>query len=221
MSPRYIYLIALIIVTIISGLWFVVPRLNPMTQDGLPRLVDSLSSVTTVPQRQRVLGYERNQFGNGWARVSNSACTSRELSIIRQTTESIPSRFDACSVQHGVLHDPYSQKNLDISSPDVALEVDHVFPLSAAWDLGAYTWDTQTRIDFANDPLNLVVTAKEHNQDKSDQLPSQWMPPHRGSHCWYGTRLAAVAAKYDLRLPTGDTRRIVNACRFAFIQKYD
>src|SRR5699024_12715058 len=69
---------------------------------------------------------------------------------------------------------PYSQ---ELISTD-AIEVDHIFPLSAAWDHGAYQWDDATRQQFANDPLNLVATSRELNQSKSDSLPEEWLPPH-------------------------------------------
>lgn len=213
MEPRRIFLSIVICLTAALGLGYLLPRLNPVTQADLPSLSSSLGQIETVPQRQRVLGYKREEFGNGWARVPSSQCTSREMSIIRQLQSAPP----GCSVSSGLLHDPYANAMLDLSNPETKLEVDHVFPLSAAWDMGAHAWDSNKRVEFANDPLNLVVTAREHNQEKSDQLPSRWLPPHAGAHCWYGKRLAAVAAKYDLPLTGEDTRTVSAACRFAFL----
>ena len=80
--------------------------------------------------------------------------------------------------------------------------------------MGAYRWDRQRKTAFANDPLNLVATAKDLNQDKSDSLPSEWLPP--ANRCDYSRRLAAVARKYDLPLPAADVRVMRRQCRFDF-----
>lgn len=95
-----------------------------------------------------------------------------------------------------------------------AVEIDHVFPLSAAWDMGAWGWDNKRKAEFANDPLNLVATDKALNQAKSDSLPSEWLPP--ANRCDYARRLAAVARKYELALPAADVRTMRRQCRFDF-----
>ena len=93
------------------------------------------------------------------------------------------------------------------------VEIDHVFPLSAAWDLGAHSWDDARRLAFANDPRNLVAVHRSVNQQKSDQLPAQWLPPDPAARCWYVQRLAEVAAVYGLALPGEDARVMRAQCR--------
>ncbi|WP_230307870.1 HNH endonuclease family protein [Corynebacterium guaraldiae] len=68
---------------------------------------------------------------------------------------------------------------------------------------------------FANDPLNLVATARNLNQAKSDSLPADWLPP--ADRCDYSQRLAAVARKYQLPLPSRDYVVMRHQCRFDFI----
>lgn len=104
--------------------------------------------------------------------------------------------------------DPYTGE--DLLPADV--EIDHIFPLSAAWDMGAYAWPQEKRLAFANDPLNLVVTSSRANQAKSDSLPSEWMPPARRNRCDYSRRLAAVASKYQLAIPREDRRVMRRSC---------
>ncbi|KXU16918.1 HNH endonuclease family protein [Corynebacterium simulans] len=145
--------------------------------------------VAEADMRVRIIGYEREAFG-GW---------------LPDTKDNVR---DAQATAYG-LYDPYSGKHNPAS-----VEVDHVFPLSAAWDMGAYRWDRQRKTAFANDPLNLVATAKDLNQDKSDSLPSEWLPP--ANRCDYSRRLAAVARKYDLLLPAADVRVMRRQCRFDF-----
>ncbi|ANE03732.1 GmrSD restriction endonuclease domain-containing protein [Corynebacterium crudilactis] len=148
----------------------------------------SLAPVTAVPQRATVLGYDRASMFGGW------------LGGVR---EAIVAEADDI--------DPYAGDALDISDA----EVDHIFPLSAAWDLGAHSWSAGERIQFANDPLNLVLVSRAENQEKSDQLPSQWLPSDRSVRCWYVSRLFSVANAYELPLPEEDIRVSRKQCGFA------
>ena len=148
--------------------------------------------VATVPARVSIPGYERADFG-GW---------------LPGTRESVKNS----QTIGGIMYDPYARA----PAPD-RVEVDHVFPLSAAWDLGASTWPQDRKLAFANDPLNLVATAGALNQAKSDSLPADWLPP--ADRCDYSRRLAAVARKYDLPLPTRDYEAMRHHCRFDFISR--
>ena len=140
--------------------------------------------------RATVLGYSRDAFGTGAAPVAGSP------------RDSCPAPRDTPVVG------PYTGQ--PITPYDV--ELDHVLPLSAAWDLGAHAWEQSRREAFANDPLNLVVVAAAANQQKSDQLPSEWMPPKRAQRCAYAHRLADVARAYELSLPRADLREMRRAC---------
>ena len=162
--------------------------------------------VDTVPQRQNVLGYDRSQFG-GWQ--PHGSCTTREAVRLAQSQDA---HLRKCRVTGGTFYDPYAGKQLSNTSP---VEVDHIFPLSAAWDMGAYDWDQRKRALFANDPLNLVATQRRLNQQKSDKLPAEWLPPRR--RCAYVKRLESVARKYQLTLPNTDVKVMRRQCRFEFL----
>ena len=114
-----------------------------------------------------------------------------------------------CQLDGGSSVDPYSGDHITSRS---ALELDHVIPLSAAWDLGAFAWSEQKRIAFANDPLNLVIVSKQQNQAKSDHLPNEWLPPNRWARCWYARRVSAVASSYGLPLPEADKNTLKKQC---------
>lgn len=191
----------------------VVPLVRPTPDDGLPELSVSLAAVTPVEQRQRVLGYERSAFGTGWASAPQSVCTTREVAILEQTSPL--RRSGDCGISQGSLYDPYTGAVVPLRRGNAPVEVDHVFPLSAAWDLGAHAWSPQRRKEFANDPVNLVVTRDEINREKSDDLPAQWLPPAVGQRCWYVRRLAAVAGKYGLSLPRRDVHVMRAQCRLS------
>ncbi|MBN9644902.1 HNH endonuclease [Corynebacterium sp. CCM 8862] len=168
-----------------------------------------MSSVRVVPQRATVIGYERSLFGHSWATspATGPGCTTRERELVRQMNGT--RLGTGCRPQPGTVVGPYTGTVIGGDNP---VELDHIYPLSAAWDMGAYSWDSATRHRFANDPANLVVVQKKANRDKSDSLPGEWMPPQRAHRCWYARRVAAVAAAYDLPLTTTDIRVMVTWC---------
>lgn len=151
-------------------------------------------------------GYQRQvAFGPGWA-VGPAGCDSREEAMANAwaTPCSVPYRdWDV-----GPIRDPYTGE--DLLPGDV--EIDHLYPLSAAWDMGAHSWPQDKRIAFANDPLNLVVTSSRANQSKSDALPGEWMPPDRRARCAYSRQITAVAAKYGLPFTPEDQRTMRRSC---------
>lgn len=157
----------------------------------------ALSSVRIVPQRVRVLGYERSLFGSGWSMTVSERgdyLDTREL-VIQQ---SVPGP------------DEYSGEALVASD----IEIDHVVPLAAAWDMGAWAWDAGTRRRFANDAeRNLVATAAEINRDKSDSTLAEWMPPDRSGHCSYAARFLEVSARYHLAVAQADATIARRVCR--------
>lgn len=176
-----------------------------------------LSDIPTTPQRAKVPGYERHLFGAGWLTPSGAECDTRDLVITAQGANAedlcTPAHQHSAHAEHHPPDDPYSSEKISTDVRlGVAIEIDHIIPLSAAWDLGAHSWDHATRVRFANDPLNLVAVSKSQNQAKSDQLPSQWLPPKRGARCWYVNRMAEVAYLYQLPLPEEDVKTMKRQC---------
>lgn len=195
------YLLLLTLATLLAAATSL-PR-APLTEPGLPALQAVLPHVDPVPQRPRVLGYERAAFGPGWAPAAG--CSVREQMLL-----DAGATLHACRVTAGHTLDPFTGEDLDLRE---GVEIDHLLPLSAAWDLGAHRWTPAQRQAFANDPRNLVVTSRSANQRKSDQLPAAWQPANSRARCWYARRVAVVAATYDLPLPVTDIVSMTRACR--------
>lgn len=108
----------------------------------------------------------------------------------------------------GRIADPYSHHLVGPHETDI----DHIIALAAAWDLGAHAWPAEKRLRFANDPVNLVVVSAAENREKSDSLPSAWLPSDHRARCWYARRVAAVAVNYQLPLPQADRRTLRYLC---------
>lgn len=183
----------------------------------LERKDPALYEVATVPTRAEVPGYTRDAFGAAWSAPPQGPCNTR-VWLIQQSLDDV--HLESCALVSGEGSDPYSGRRIGISAADAPegarelerIEVDHIFPLSAAWDLGAHEWSAATRLKFANDPLNLVAVSRSQNQDKGDQLPSKWLPQRRSSRCWYVNRMAQVAIAYDLPLPEADLKVMRRQC---------
>ncbi len=182
----------------------------PLTEPGLPDLETVLADVDTLPQRPRVLGYGRTEFGPGWAPAAG--CTVREAMLA-----DAGATLHRCRVTAGVTRDPFTGEELDLRA---GTEIDHLLPLAAAWDLGAHRWSAAQRQAFANDPLNLVATSRAANQRKSDLLPADWQPTDPRARCWYARRLAVVAATYDLPLPAADISSMRRTCRMDVVTRH-
>ena len=161
--------------------------------------------VDTVAARPNAAGYNRDDFGI-WQ--PHGACSTREAILESQASDPLHD----CHARSGTVYDPYSGTTIPATSP---IEIDHIFPLSAAYDMGASEWDRETKVRFGNYPLNLVATSRKLNQEKSDALPAEWLPPT--NRCEYSRRLADIARKYSLPLPSADVRAMQRQCRIALL----
>ena len=191
------------------------PKPPPADQQAL---ATALNQIRTIEFRPRILGYSRQRFGQGWGSHATSDgryCTTRQLLV--QAAFSTDASTDSpspkeCGIreQRGVgPKDPYTGEEMSANHVDV----DHIVPLSAAWDLGAYGWDEPKRLRFANDMRwNLVVVDSTVNRDKSDSTLSDWMPPAASARCPYAARFVAVVARYGLSLPESDAKVARQAC---------
>lgn len=152
--------------------------------------------------------YDRARFGEAWADVDGNGCDTRNDVLIRDLVD-IAFRADSngCIVRTGTLHDPYTGAVISfVRGPDTseAVQIDHVVPLSYAWQHGASTWAPERLAAFANDPANLAAVDGPANQSKSDSGPAEWMPPAAGYACTYVDRFASVLLGYGLTVAPED-----------------
>jgi hypothetical protein len=64
--------------------------------------------------------------------------------------------------------------------------------------MGADLWTDEMRTEFANDPLNLIVTVASLNRQKSDSNAASWLPPYKPGRCDFIARQVAVKTKWQL-----------------------
>lgn len=143
-------------------------------------------------------GYDRDSFGAAWSDVDGNGCDTRN-DILRRDIPDATVGSD-CTVLDGNFPDPYTGTVIPFdrsAGGGGGVDIDHVVALSAAWATGASEWDSTKRLQFANDPLNLLASDSGENRGKGDKDASEYLPPNTSFHCEYVARQIAVKAKYD------------------------
>ncbi|HRQ87115.1 MAG TPA: hypothetical protein PLY16_03310, partial [Candidatus Saccharibacteria bacterium] len=69
---------------------------------------------------------ERSQFGSGW--TTERGCNTRHIILYRDVMN--PEIDEHCRVVAGILHDPYTLKEIPVGQD---IQIDHVVALSDAW----------------------------------------------------------------------------------------
>jgi hypothetical protein len=164
-------------------------------------------------------GYARENFGSAWTDVDGNGCDTRNDILARDLTDlTYSTRDKACEVRTGTFDDPYTGETIDFkrgNKTSSAVQIDHLIPLKDAWIKGAQSWDEETRVRFANDPLNLLASDGSANQSKGARDASAWLPPNHAFRCTYVARQIAVKVDYDLWVTPSERdamARVLDAC---------
>lgn len=153
-----------------------------------------------VKGRAAKTGYDRSSFSH-WRDPDRNGCDARNDTLRRDLTNLvIKTDSNGCKVLGGVLPDPYSGKNIDFVFGASLVDIDHVVALSNAWQTGAFQFTDEVRLQFANDPLNLLAVSASLNRQKGDGDAATWLPPTKSYRCQYVARQIAVKKKYGLWL---------------------
>ncbi|MFC4005644.1 HNH endonuclease family protein [Nonomuraea purpurea] len=162
---------------------------------------DKLAKLT-VKGRAPKTGFDRDEFGPAWADVDHNGCDTRNDILKRDLeNETFKSGSRDCIVLTGTLNDPYSGKTIQFKrgqNTSTAVQIDHLIPLSDAWQKGAQQWPATKRKEFANDPLNLMAVDGPLNGQKSDSDAATWLPPRKEYRCTYIARQIEVKSKYGV-----------------------
>ncbi|MGW7682829.1 HNH endonuclease family protein [Kribbella sp. NPDC054772] len=171
-----------------------------------------LRQIRVIAERPDVPGYKRDQFGQTWSdnhagQGGHNGCDTRNDVLAAQLTAVQYRGRSKCVVIAGVLVvDPYTGRRIEFrKAAATKVQIDHVYPLARAWDMGAARWPLQRRVDFANDQAsNLLAVDGPANASKNDDGPGEWLPINRGYRCTYVLRYLQVARKYQLPITAAD-----------------
>lgn len=190
------------------------PKLAPISPDlqqqyfGSSNALDELNKLE-VKGRAPKTGYTRKQFGNGWGKIDG--CSVREVILVRDLSDEKVS--EGCKVLSGVLQDPYTGQTIHFQRGEKTsskVQIDHVVALSDAWQKGAQNLSAIDREKLANDPLNLLASEGQANQNKGDSDASAWLPPNKDFRCQYVARQIAVKKKYHLWVTDAEKQASAN-----------
>ena len=196
------------------------PGLAPVTAKDDRSAARALIKRLRVAPRGSSTGYRRTRYGGNWADTATGApyarngCRTRDDLLARDGHNIRYRKGSTCEVVAMDLHDPYTGRTIDWRKSDAGeVQVDHVVPLAYGWRMGTRRWSMTKRVDFANDPLNLLPVYGAANEQKDASGPSGWLPPHRRVRCAYVTRFAQVARKYGLPVTRADKQAMLAQCR--------
>lgn len=227
LAPRALVLALGVLVVLAAVSWFGQPRRSVPGSPVRDDVAALLDAVEVVDERTRAPGYEREcsgnsacVFGPAWSDTTGApgaanGCSTRHDVLSRDLVGGSREDGAGCEVSGGVLTDPYTGRVIDAGTVGLrGIHVDHVYPLSAAWDLGARAWPPARRAAFANDvDRNLLAVSASVNTGKSDSTPADWLPPDPGRHCFYASRYLTAAVAYGLPVTAADHRALAGAVR--------
>lgn len=172
-----------------------------------PRYDTARRQLENLPVRgwDRTSDFQRYQFGEAWSddvnvEFGHNGCNTRD-DILRRDLKDLVVRPFTCFAQSGTLTDPYTGTVIEfVRGPrsSNAVEIDHVVALADAWYKGARAWDPQRRLDFANDPRNLLAVSPQANFDKAFRDAASWLPPNLAFRCDFVARQIDVKTAYGL-----------------------
>lgn len=180
-----------------------VSRPAPKPADAVTA-AEALAQLESIPIKGRApqTGYSREKFGPVWADVDRNGCDTRNDILARDLVgETFNPGTNNCVVATGILADNYTGMTIHFvrgREASSAIQIDHVVPLSDAWQKGAQQLSAEQRTDLANDPLNLKATDGPINSTKGDKDAAMWLPPNKAFACAYVARQTAVKTKYNL-----------------------
>ncbi|WDN56166.1 HNH endonuclease family protein [Streptomyces clavuligerus] len=192
------------------------PARGPDAARGGPPLaqLDAL----TVRAQAPLDGYSRDAFGPAWSdegtvELSGNSCPTRQ-DVLARDLRDVERAEDRCTVLSGVLDDRYTGRTIGFTRgprTSLAVQIDHIVPLALGWQSGARELPAAQRLDFANDPENLVATDGPTNASKGAKDAAAWMPPRTEAHCWYATAQVRVKYKYRLSVTRAEKKALRTA----------
>ena len=209
-----ILIILLIAVVIGATLGVILPRIN----NGIAEITGRYTATGTAAETLNKLavvdrpnggGYDRDLFGFRETDDDGNGCDVREDILARDLTDVAYVTRNGCKVKSGVLNDPYTGKVIHFTrgqNTSAAVQIDHVVALQNAWQSGAKDWNARKRMQFANDPYNLLAVDGPANQGKGSASAAYWLPTNASYRCDYVARQIGVKDKDGLSVTSNEKR---------------
>jgi hypothetical protein len=215
---RLLWLAAVVVLAVLVAFQVIASsgdRAQVVAQADIPTVapgVDVLDGIAQVPIRIRSHDYRRDAFGDTWtddnpAPGGHNGCDTRnDILAAQRTAVRYRGRSRYVVIAGSLPAEPYTGRRIEFRKAAAnKVQVDHLYPLARAWDMGAARWPLRRRIDFANDQAaNLLAVDGPANASKNDSGPGEWLPINRNYRCTYVLRYLQVARKYALPITAND-----------------
>lgn len=177
--------------------------------DALP-VVDDIDSTARWPDGQRSAELFVRPPG------SDHGCDTKNIVLAAELEEAtFADGTNNCVVAQGVLNDPYTGVTVefDAASEKDALAIDYVYPLDAAWALGAAAWAPEQQQRFVSDVhTNIIVASAQAVEDRAQRGLSRWHPNSGDLACAFAAKYLRVAQTYALPITRGDAAAATQLC---------
>ena len=186
------------------------PPMTTIAKGSVGTYPTALAVLGTISvQNEYKTGYSRSLFKH-WIDANGNGCDTREEVLIAESQSKPQIDAYGCKVIEGDWLSPYD--NVMHTNPS-ELDIDHMVPLKEAWDSGAWNWTAAQRQTFANDlsdPRALIAVTAGQNRSKSDNDPTNWIPPQKSYICTYLSEWVAIKAHWNLSMDQSEFGRIKN-----------
>lgn len=183
-------------------------QLRVLKDFGLASYRDAIAHAQALLVKGRApkTGYKRSLYGKAWTDnvdvlYGHNGCRTRE-DILKRDLIAVQMREGSdCIVEKGILLDPYTGDVVHFvrgQGTSALVQIDHVVAMADSWQKGAQQWDFQKRVNFANDPRNLIAVSGYINQQKGAGDTATWLPPNKAYRCEYVTRQVEIKRLYGL-----------------------
>lgn len=126
--------------------------------------------------------------------------TRQELLILTSIAEVRFTNPRNCIVRTGRWIDEYTGKEFTVA---MQMDVDHIIPRMYAHTHGGDRWTPQKKLQFSNDPMNMVMVDRREIRRKRDRGPNRYLPREE-FQCEYVRLWQALSDKYDLQIDLSD-----------------
>jgi hypothetical protein len=135
--------------------------------------------------------------------------TRQEMLVLTSRAELKFTNPRNCVVRTGEWLDEYTGEVFTVATQ---IDLDHVIPRMYAHTHGGDRWPAQKKLQFSNDPINLVLIKRREIRRKRDRGPDRYLPREE-FQCEYVRLWQAIADKYNLQLGSRDRNEITVVLR--------
>ncbi len=184
------------------------PTPTPATPSATRAADGLVLQVAVAPVAPDLPDYDRGDWRH-WVDDDGDCRNARQEVLIEESLT--PVAFESseeCRVESGSWVGPYT--GIEVSDPS-DLDVDHMVPLQNAHRSGAWSWDRDRKLEYANYlgyEDHLIATTSSANRSKGSKGPEAWRPPLEAYWCDYATDWVAIKHGWKLTVTEAEFRAL-------------